>query len=72
MQKIIIKDSVKKLGNFLGLLIYFLHQEVIDEKLHRILGEKTAEDDKKPLKKQQQKIVKIEVRMLVAFGRMQL
>ncbi|XP_064970058.1 glutamine--tRNA ligase isoform X3 [Musa acuminata AAA Group] len=35
-------------------------KEVIDEKLHRILGEKTAEDDKKPLKKQQQKIVKIE------------
>ncbi|XP_064993094.1 glutamine--tRNA ligase-like isoform X6 [Musa acuminata AAA Group] len=35
-------------------------KEVIDEKLHRILGVKTAEDDKKPLKKQQQKIVKIE------------
>nr|XP_018674787.1 PREDICTED: glutamine--tRNA ligase-like isoform X1 [Musa acuminata subsp. malaccensis] len=35
-------------------------KEVIDEKLHRILGERTAEDDKKPLKKQQQKIVKIE------------
>lgn len=45
---------------------------MIDEKLHRILGERTAEDDKKPLKKQQQKIVKIEVRMFVAFGKMQL
>ncbi|KAJ6794146.1 glutamine--tRNA ligase [Iris pallida] len=36
-------------------------KEVIDDKLCGILGERTAEDDKKPLKKKKEKPVKVEV-----------
>ncbi|XP_008795989.2 glutamine--tRNA ligase [Phoenix dactylifera] len=35
-------------------------KEVIDEKLHGILGERTAADDKKPLKKKKEKSVNVE------------
>lgn len=35
-------------------------KDVIDNKLYSILGERTAEDDKKPLKKKKEKPVKIE------------
>ncbi|URE10189.1 glutaminyl-tRNA synthetase [Musa troglodytarum] len=35
-------------------------KEVIDEKLHGILGERTADDDKKPLKKKKEKPAKVE------------
>lgn len=35
-------------------------KEVIDEKLHAILGERTADDDIKPLKKKKEKLVKVE------------
>ncbi|ONK55951.1 uncharacterized protein A4U43_C10F2620 [Asparagus officinalis] len=35
-------------------------KEVIDERLRSILGERTAEDDKKPLKKKKEKPVKVE------------
>lgn len=38
-----------------------LQQEVIDEKLRGILGERTAEDDKKPLKKKKEKPINVEV-----------
>ncbi|EHA8590277.1 glutamine--tRNA ligase [Cocos nucifera] len=37
-----------------------LVKEMIDEKLHGILGERTAADDKKPLKKKKEKPVKVE------------
>lgn len=38
---------------------------MIDEKLRGILGERTADDDKKPLKKKKEKPAKVEVRMYV-------
>lgn len=36
-------------------------QNVIDEKLYELLGERTAADDEKPVKKKKEKPVKVEV-----------
>lgn len=42
-------------------LFWSFLQEVTDEKLHGILGERTAADDKKPLKKKKEKPVNVDV-----------
>lgn len=40
-------------------------QHVIDEKLYELLGERTAADDEKPMRKKKEKPVKLEVENFV-------
>lgn len=51
---------------FWDFLVIIVEQDVIDNKLYSILGERTAEDDKKPMKKKKEKPVKIEVRSSIS------
>lgn len=43
---------------------YLLSQEVIDAELYKLLGERTAADNEKPVKKKKEKPVKVEVVLL--------
>jgi hypothetical protein len=42
-------------------------QEIMDTKLHELLGEKTAADEEKPVKKKKEKPLKVEVSLSIDY-----